>query len=65
MALHRDNRFPQRTVGFDQTIVHLLVQPPLELVHQRPTIVLVVHQTRLRTHLLVARLFIMVKHLFA
>jgi len=44
MALHRENRFTQRAIGFNQVIINLLVKPRFEPVHDRATLFLVVGQ---------------------
>ena len=63
MALHVANRFAQCAVGLYQMLVHLLVEPTLEPVHQRLALRLVIRQTRLGAQLLLARLLVVVEHL--
>jgi hypothetical protein len=63
MALHIGDRFPQRAVGFHQAIRQLLVEPTVQLVHDRTAIGLVVREAHCGAHLPVARLCIMVKPL--
>ena len=56
-------RFTQTAVGLDRALLELCVQPVLELLHNGAAILLMVPQARLGTHLLDARLFLMVEHL--
>ena len=55
--------FAEAAVGFHKATVALLPQPPLERLHDRTTIGLVVRQTLRRAHLLDARLVVVVKDL--
>src|SRR6516162_5513562 len=61
MALHIGYRFPQRTVGFHQALVDLLLEPALELVQNWLAIGLMVHQALHRAHLLLTGLVVMVE----
>src|SRR4030095_11820298 len=56
-------RFAQTAVGLDSALRKLCIQPVLELRHNGTTILLMVPQARLGTHLLPARLFLMIEHL--
>lgn len=54
----------RETMDFDASIFKLLLQPPLEIVHQRGTIALMIRQTRRCTQLCLFRLFIVLEYRF-
>ena len=64
MSLHIGNSLTYRAVGLYQTIIKPLLEPVLELVHNRLAIGLVIRQAVCRAHLLVTGLVLMVEDLF-